>query len=149
MIHYELINTTSQSIDEQAIKRALDAAARKLKLSGDRHVIIELVTPEESEQLNHELRGKNEPTDILSIGSQELHEGEQIISEEESGVLHFDLVSSQNPSDTWPVLGQLIICFDIVAQNAKRAGQDIDHELEWVVEHGVLHLAGFHHKHDE
>lgn len=148
MIHYELTNTTPHTIDPIIIERALKSAADKAALTDDKLVTIEIVSPEESQAANKALRDHDEPTDIISVPTQTMHAGEQVITETE-GALDFTLHKTADSAATWPVIGQLIICYDIVSANAKRAGQGIERELEWVIEHGILHVLGFHHAHDE
>ncbi len=148
MIDYELTSAIQGNIDHQAIKTGLAHAATKLNIHDKRLIQIELVTPEESRQLNKTLRGKNEPTDCISISTQESHVGEQIVHEHE-GEVALELKQRKELTHTWPVIGQLVICLDIVKENAAQACQPVERELEWVVEHGVLHVMGFHHDHDD
>ncbi len=146
MIDFEIINTTDQEIDSQAIKAGLQAAQKKLNSSDQYFVSIEVVKPEESQRLNQTLRHTNEPTDCLSISTQEQERGKQIIEQQSDGSLTFSLdQQTTKAKKQWPVLGQLILCLAIISRNATEAGQSLDRELEWVVEHGVLHLAGYHH----
>jgi probable rRNA maturation factor len=148
MIRFELLNNTQHTIDKQAIEEGLKAAEKKVDKLGDRHIVIEIISPEESQKLNKELRHKDEPTDILSISSLDTRVGEQVISEEKDGSLRFKLKQETFIDHDWPVLGQLVICYDILLTNAKQAGQSPERELKWVIEHGVLHILGFHHDSD-
>lgn len=148
MIRYELLNDTQHTIDKQAIESGLQAAEKKVESLGDRHIVIEIVTPKESRKLNKTLRRKDEPTDIISISSLETRIGEQIITEAKDGSLHFNLKQDKYLDHDWPVLGQLVVCYEVLKKNAERAGQPLERELEWVIEHGVLHILGFHHDSD-
>lgn len=149
MIQFVLQNSTNHHIDDTIIKKGLAAAEHKLGTIGERHVAIEIVTPEESQELNQELRGENKPTDIISVSTQETKVGEQVIEESAQGELTFEINEAKPLEHAWPMIGQLILCYDVIAQNAQRAGQPVERELEWVIEHGVLHLMGFHHEHDD
>ncbi len=148
MIAYELTTTTTETIDRQAIEFGLEQASQKLGLTGNRTIQIECVSAEESQALNKQLRGKDEPTDCISISSQESTVGEQLISQNEDGTISLALKQTDDLQNTHPVIGQLIICLDIIKQQAEAAGQPQERELEWVVEHGTLHVMGFHHDHD-
>lgn len=149
MINYELITTTDEAIDESSIKTGLGAAEKKIPELADRTVSIEIVSPEESAKLNNELRGQNEPTDCISISTHETHVGQQDIKVGESGELNFDLKQDAPLQHTLPHVGQLVLCLAVINANATAAGQPLSRELEWVVEHGMLHLVGFHHEHDQ
>ena len=145
MIRYELLNVTDHAIEKKIIDRAIKNAEEKLGNIGERHIVIEVVTPKESAKLNHELRDKKEPTDIISVSSIETRIGEQVITESPNGSLHFTLDKEQYIGHDWPILGQLILCYEIIESNATQARQPVERELEWVIEHGILHLLGFHH----
>lgn len=86
---------------------------------------IRLVNNEESQQLNHQYRSKNKPTNVLSFPF-EVPEG-----------IELDL------------LGDLIICVDVVEKEAKE--QYKTHSAHWahMVIHGCLHLLGFDHIDDD
>src|SRR4051812_45313048 len=113
MIRYELLNGTSEPVDSKAIETGLKNAEKKLGDIGERHIVIEVVTPKESAKLNQKLRDKKEPTDIISVSSMETRVGEQIIEEEKDGSLQFTLSKDQYISHDWPVLGQLIVCLEV------------------------------------
>lgn len=86
---------------------------------------IRLVNGEESRQLNHQYRGKNKPTNVLSFPF-ELPEG-----------IELDL------------LGDLIICVDVVNQEAAEQGKSLDAHWAHMVVHGCLHLLGYDHVNDD
>ena len=81
-----------------------------------------MVDEVESQQLNHEYRGKNKPTNVLSFP--------------------FEAPPARIPCD---LLGDLSICQQVVEQEAKQQGKAvIDHWAHMLV-HGTLHLLGFDH----
>lgn len=147
MIRYELTNTTDATIPESAIKSGLANASATLQLTDERFVSIEVVTPEQSREANKQLRGIDEPTDIISLSTNESAVGHQVI-QEENGALSFVVEKHTQSQQTWPAIGQLIVCWDVIQRNAESAGQPPERELEWVIEHGVYHLMGYHHEHD-
>lgn len=147
MIRFEVNSTTDNQINKSSIQTGISQAETKLGNIGDRFVSIEFVTKDEIQELNHKLRGKNEPTDIISISSQETEAGEQNIKIGSKGDLSFEL-NQTKPVNPLPAIGQLVICLEVVREQAMQSGQAEDAELEWVVEHGIYHLMGFHHTHD-
>ena len=46
-------------------------------------------------------------------------------------------------------LGEIIIATDKVEDNAKEKGVTRDHELYFLIAHGILHLLGFDHQTEE
>ncbi len=78
-------------------------------------------------QLNHDYRGIDQPTDVLS----------------------FALEEGPNPP-RWAgqprFLGDVVVSLDTTSRQAQEGGNDLKSELSWVVAHGTLHLLGFDHR---
>ncbi|OOV86439.1 rRNA maturation RNase YbeY [Oceanospirillum linum] len=88
-------------------------------------VTIRVVTPEESQQLNHQYRGKEKPTNVLSF-------------------------PFESPPDlALPLLGDLIVCADVVAQEAVEQHKALQDHWAHMIIHGCLHLLGYDHIADE
>ena len=49
----------------------------------------------------------------------------------------------QNESST--VLGDIVVCFPEAVREARKLGKMVDDQICFLVEHGMLHLLGFHH----
>lgn len=88
-------------------------------------VTIRIVEQEESQALNNQYRQKDKPTNVLSFPF-EVPEGIEI-----------------------DLLGDLIICADIVELEAKQQHKVVEHHWAHMVIHGCLHLLGFDHITDE
>lgn len=88
-------------------------------------ITIRVVDQEESRMLNHDYRGKDKPTNVLSFPF-----------EAPAGV-ELDL------------LGDLIICRQVVEFEAKEQGKDLLSHWAHMVIHGSLHLLGYDHIEDE
>ena len=82
---------------------------------------IRLVDPSESQQLNHQYRNKNTPTNVLSFPF-DVPDG-----------IELDL------------LGDLVICAEVVKQEAKQQNKLLADHWAHMVIHGCLHLLGFDH----
>jgi len=86
---------------------------------------IRIVDIEESQALNHQYRGKNKPTNVLSFP--------------------FEVPAGIELN----LLGDLVICAPIVAQEAKQQNKTIPAHWAHMVIHGCLHLLGFDHIKDK
>lgn len=96
-------------------------------LTGQREeaeVSIRLVDEAESATLNLQYRQKNKPTNVLSFPA--------------------DLP----PELGLPLLGDLVICADIVAREAQEQGKSTTAHWAHMVIHGTLHLIGYDHIED-
>lgn len=81
-------------------------------------ISVALVNKDEIKKLNLEYRKKNEPTDILSFGYEQ--------SDDE-------------------IQGELVICPEIIWENATEDGIEPMEELLKNLIHGVLHISGYEH----
>lgn len=82
---------------------------------------VRIVDEEESQQLNHQYRGKDKSTNVLSFPF-DVPEGIEI-----------------------PLLGDLIICKQVVELEAKDQNKTLFHHWAHMVIHGTLHLLGYDH----
>lgn len=85
-------------------------------------VSIRITNNKEIQDLNHLYRDMNMPTDILSFAAGEF--------DPESGLTH---------------LGDLVISYEKVMQQALEAGHSLSVEFALLAVHGSLHLYGFDH----
>ncbi len=86
-----------------------------------REIAVRVVAPRESHQLTKHWRGKDKPPNVLSFPA---------------------------PADL-PTLGDLVICAQVVRQEAKRDGKTLVAHWAHMVVHGALHLAGYDHERGE
>ncbi|KGJ93000.1 rRNA maturation RNase YbeY [Colwellia psychrerythraea] len=82
---------------------------------------IRLVNNEESQQLNNQYRGKDKPTNVLSFPF-EVPDGVEL-----------------------NLLGDLIICIEVMKQEAQEQNKALFDHWAHLVIHGCLHLVGFDH----
>lgn len=88
-------------------------------------VTIRIVDEAESRQLNMTYRGKDNPTNVLSF--------------------QFEAP----PKVKLALLGDLVICRQVVEQEAKEQGKVLDAHWAHIVVHGLLHLVGYDHIQDK
>lgn len=122
----EINNLTKFKID----KKLFTGVAKKV-LKGENRLIenlsVAFVGETEIQKLNKKYRGKNKPTDVLSF--------EQVSS------FKFQASSSD--------LGEVIICPEVVKENAKKFGVTFKQESVKMLIHGILHLCGYDHEKSE
>ena len=108
---------------EAEFQRWLDAAI--LPFQQEAEVTIRLVDVAESNELNLTYRGKDKPTNVLSFP--------------------FECP----PGIELPLLGDLIICRQVVEQEAQEQNKPLAAHWAHMVVHGSLHLLGYDHIEDE
>ena len=103
-------------------QRWLDAAI--LPFQEEAEVTIRLVDEAESNELNLTYRGKDKPTNVLSFP--------------------FECP----PGVELPLLGDLVICRQVVEREASEQGKPLMAHWAHMVVHGSLHLLGYDHIED-
>ena len=102
------------------LQRFLRIAQRSVGLAGE--VNVRIASNREMRRLNREFRGKDKPTDVLSFPA------------------------FQNGKAN--LAGDVAISADIARMNAKELGHSLEEELNILLLHGLLHLAGHDHESD-
>jgi probable rRNA maturation factor len=92
-----------------------------------REIAVRVVAARESQELNKRFRGKDKPTNVLS----------------------FPAVATALPPETAQPLGDLVICAQVVKDEARRDGKSLEAHWAHMVVHGALHLAGYDHEQGE
>jgi probable rRNA maturation factor len=90
----------------------------------DAEVVVRVTDEAESRQLNHEFRGKDKATNVLSFP--------------------FDPV----PEIDLDHAGDLVICAPVVEREAGEQGKGLEAHWAHMVVHGMLHLQGYDHESD-
>jgi probable rRNA maturation factor len=104
----------------QTARRAARAALAACETAAP--VTVALSDDTELRELNHMWRGKDRPTNVLAFPAGSV------------------------PVRGRPPLGDVILAFETVAQEAEAADLALSHHLSHLVVHGVLHLLGYDHE---
>ncbi|UCB31759.1 rRNA maturation RNase YbeY [Duffyella gerundensis] len=108
---------------ESDFQRWLEAVLPQFQEESE--VTIRLVDEAESQQLNHTYRGKEKPTNVLSFPFE------------------------APPGIELPLLGDLIICRQVVEREAVEQEKSLEAHWAHMVIHGSLHLLGYDHIEDD
>lgn len=104
---------------EQWVSAAIVAGSEELREEAE--LTVRIVDNEESQQLNLQYRGKDKPTNVLSFPFQ------------------------NPPGITLPLLGDLVICKQVVENEAVQQNKTLTEHWAHMVIHGTLHLLGYDH----
>lgn len=100
---------------------------------GEAEVSVSIVGARAMTKLNEERMKHEGVTDVLSFPQ---HDPEQPDKE-------FNL-HVENGNATVH-LGDIVVCFSEAVNEARKRGKMVDDQICFLVEHGLLHLLGFHH----
>jgi len=108
------------TVDEEKLKLTCQQFMQESDV-GDSELVVRLVSPVEIQVLNKEYRSKNQVTNVLAFSSDiPLEIGETI-------------------------LGDVVICVEVVREEAVLAGKAFSDHLSHMAIHGILHLLGYDH----
>ncbi len=122
----EIVNEQRKiSVDTRELALFADRAVRELPETQNRQPEILLVDNERIRGLNREFRGKDAATDVLSF---------RYLDEE------FEAGDS---------LGDIVISVERAKLQANENEIGLELELKQLVLHGIIHLCGYDHEHDD
>ena len=108
-----------------SFRRWVEAALKGARRRKGTEVAIRIVDAEEGRALNMQYRGKDYATNVLSFPA--------------------DLPPGLN----LPLIGDLVICAQVVEREASEQGKPLDAHWAHLVIHGCLHLLGYDHVDDD
>ncbi|MEZ9599729.1 rRNA maturation RNase YbeY [Vibrio sp. 10N.286.46.A8] len=108
---------------EQDIQLWLDKTIPQFQKNAE--LTVRIVDTQESHQLNHDYRGKDKPTNVLSFPFE------------------------APPGVELDLLGDLIICRQVVEKEAEEQSKPLLAHWAHMVVHGSLHLLGYDHIEDD
>jgi probable rRNA maturation factor len=100
------------------LKRAAAAAEKAAKFHGRSSLTVLLASDRKLKSLNHDFRGKDKPTNVLSFPA---------------------------PKNKENYRGDVALALGVTRREAKAAGKTVSDHAAHLVVHGVLHLAGYDH----
>jgi len=110
--------------DESLLTTWADAVLAALGTE-EKEITVRFVDEEESHELNHQYRGKDKPTNVLSFP--------------------FECP----PGVPLNLLGDLVICAPVIEKEASEQNKAVNHHYAHMVVHGILHLLGYDHIEDD
>jgi probable rRNA maturation factor len=110
--------------EDQLIQWATTALLKRTEHE-EPELTIRIVDEAESQELNHEYRGKDKPTNVLSFPFE--------------APAHVPI----------PLLGDLIVCKQVVEREAIEQDKTLTAHWAHMIVHGCLHLLGYDHIEDE
>lgn len=127
---------------EELFNQALDASLDYLKCPYEVEVSLLITDNKEIHGINLEQRGMDKPTDVLSFPMIEWNE-----------IGDYDTVETQmdcfHPDSGELMLGDIILSYEKVLEQAEEYGHRIEREFSFLVVHSILHLFGHDHMEDE
>jgi probable rRNA maturation factor len=107
-------------------------------------VEISLVNLAEIKQLNQTEMGREGATDVLSFPQES--NLQNLKSQAQASTQSQYAAQFPTPEGELQTLGDIVVSYPIAQQAAKRSGKSVTDQLCFYIEHGLLHLLGYHHR---
>ncbi|CAN5862112.1 rRNA maturation RNase YbeY [soil metagenome] len=125
----EVSNESGMDVSEEELISVARFAIGKMNVNPGAELSMVLLDTAAMADLHMRWMDLPGPTDVMSFPMDELEPGGRPDAAE------------PGPS----MLGDIVLCPQFAADQAKAAGHDLEHELALLTVHGVLHLLGFDH----
>lgn len=128
MIQTNLFIGSRYPVNRKLLRQTVE---RVLATQGVEHaqVDVSVVGQRKITQLNEKRLQHQGATDVLSFPQHERHQ----------------LSDFPMPEGVPPHLGDVVISFPEAIKTAKRFGKRVDDQIAFYLEHGLMHLLGYHH----
>ncbi len=140
MIEYINDNNYKFDFSEQEVLDALENALKEeLTCPYDVFVSVSVVDADTIQKINSEFRDLDSATDVLSFPMNEFDTAGEF-----SGEL-FETSKEIEPDTGELLLGDVVLCYEKIINQAEEYGHSIKREFAFLVTHSLLHLCGFDH----
>jgi probable rRNA maturation factor len=119
------------------VKKVYKAALKRLGQRDIFEVEVSNVAKKEIKKINKAARGRGEITDVLSFPNL-LIDGFPVKKN--------DFKTDVNPESGLLTLGEIVVCYDKIKEQAEEFGHSYKRECCYLFLHGLLHLFGFDHE---
>jgi probable rRNA maturation factor len=113
-------------INRKRIKKVIESVIAKNEVAGPVEISVAVVGDRKMRQLSKQYKGEDKTRNILSFSQ----------TEGESIVVSNDVLR----------LGDIVLSFPQVINDAVRDEMLVDDKVDELIEHGLMHLLGLHHE---
>ena len=134
----EIANESGVAVDEVALASVARFALDELRIHPLAELSVLLVDESAMTDLHVKWMDEPGPTDVLSFPMDELRPPSM-------GGAHGSRAGGEEFGPEPGLLGDVVLCPQVAAAQAKQAGHSAQQELELLCVHGILHLLGYDH----
>jgi probable rRNA maturation factor len=132
----DIANESGVDVDEVAIASVARHVLDELRIHPLAELSVLLVDESAMTELHERWMGEPGPTDVLSFPMDELRPPSPVSAQGGPG---------DEPGTEPGLLGDVVLCPQVAATQARKAGHSAQQELELLTVHGILHLLGYDH----
>lgn len=132
-----IINSDSRyPVNKISIQSTVLEVLQRYKIQGQLEIGINVVGARKIHEINKKYRGIDSATDILTFALEDMQPND---------LQHIPRVGFVASPDKVLRLGDIILSYPQVVEDASLDGVSVDEEIRILVEHGMKHLLGVHH----
>jgi probable rRNA maturation factor len=134
----EIANESGVAVDEVALASVARFVLDQLRIHPLAELSVLLVDESAMTDLHMKWMDEPGPTDVLSFPMDELRPPS-------AGGAHGARAGGEDAGPEPGLLGDVVLCPQVAAVQARQAGHSTQQELELLCVHGILHLLGYDH----
>jgi len=140
-VSVDIANESGVSVDEVALVSVAQFVLGELRIHPLAELSVLLVDDKVMAGLHERWMGEPGPADVLSFPMDELRPP----GPPHLGGGHGDRSGPDGPDHSPALLGDIVLCPQVAAEQAREAKHSTAEELELLCTHGLLHLLGYDH----
>lgn len=129
MVTVNIQSDSRYKFDRTGLRSRLILALARYKLTESVAVDVTLVGKRKMTRLHQDFMQLPGPTDVLSFPQNDPGDGRPFVGNPE-GELQ---------------LGDIVICYPVAVEEAIEKQVKVDEQVQFLAEHGLMHLLGYHH----
>ena len=133
----DIVNESGVTVDEVALAAVARYSLDRMRIHPLAELSVLIVDEAAMTELHERWMGEPGPTDVLSFPMDELRPPSPVGGTSGRG--------GDDPGPDPALLGDIVLCPQVAAEQAKKAGHSAQAEMELLTVHGVLHLLGYDH----
>lgn len=130
MITINILADAKFPFDRSGLREHLTEVLAKYKLTDAIEVDLQVVGKRKMSELHRIYMKLDGPTDVLSFPLNDPQDDRPFMSSPD-GMLR---------------LGDIVICYPVAVQEAIEKQCKVDSQIQFLAEHGLMHLLGYHHE---
>lgn len=130
MITIDYHNATKTTLPHETFFQTIRQVLKKYGVTDNVELELRIIGARKMRHLNATYRSKDYATDVLSFPVWP----------------NLETIKSQPGHIS---LGSIVVCLPVAIRDAKKENQDPVEKINFLIDHSLLHLMGFHHEGDE
>lgn len=136
MVNIIVTSDSRYQVNKLIIQSTILEVLNRFKVGGNLEIGVNIVGSRKIHEFNKKYRGIDSPTDILTFA----------LEDAPSSLQHIPRVGFVASPDRILRLGDILLSYPQVVEDASLEGISVDEEIKQLLEHGVKHLLGMHHE---